>query len=593
VRIRLCRALSIVCALAAIWAIAVTLNGRVVIDLVFFRISSRSPRQAIVIAALSALAAWVATPGRRRQVLKAEWNRVGPASVVATLTVVVVTVALAQGARVAGGSDSYGYVSQAHLWATGTLHGEPLVEDLARLMPPEALAPLGYRLAPNRTSIVPVYSPGFPMVMAVFERLGGREAVFFVVPLLGGLAVWATYLMGARLAGRTVGASAAILLATSPPFLSQLMVPMSDVPVTAWWTLSMALLPLKRRDAALAAGIVAGAAILTRPNLVPVLIVPVAFLARRRERSPLSFQRLGLFMVGVLAACIGMAMLNTRWYGSPLNSGYGPLEYLYRWDNLWPNVTRYSRWLLDAQTPATLLAVAGPFFLWRNLDGEGVTNERRAMTITLVMFIALVVGCYVFYSPFDAWWYLRFLLPAFPALLVLTSVGVVGMATRLAGRGALRVMAIAAIIGLLAWHGVSFARDHAVFASKEGERKYVAVGNYIARRLPERAVIISMQFSGSIRYYSGRPTIRYDSIPGGGLDSLVVELHHIGYEPYILVEDSERSKFLARFEGRNRLAALDWPPVAQFRRSAEVEIYDPVHIPLTGTESQAVTEIIN
>jgi hypothetical protein len=595
VRMGLSRVFAIVFAAAVIWAVAATLKGRIVIDLHFVRLSSRGPRQAIIIAALCGITAWIATPGRRGQVLVADWRRIGRPVFVAALVLVVIAVALVQGARVAGGSDSYGYVSQAHLWTTGTPHGEPLIEDLAPLVPPEALAPLGYRLAPDRTSIVPVYSPGFPMVMAVFERLGGRDAVFYVVPLLGGLAVWATYLMGARLAGRTVGVSAAVLLATSPPFLFQLMVPMSDVPVTAWWTLSMALLPLKRRDAAFAAGIVAGIALLTRPNLVPVLIAPGALLAWHlaSERSAhsvqrLAAQRLGLFMAGVLPACIGIAILNTWWYGSPLKSGYGSLEYLYSWNNLWPNVERYSRWLLDAQTPAVFLGVLGPIFLWRFDSG---TPERRAMTITLVMFIALVLLCYLFYSPFDAWWYLRFLLPAFPPLLVLMSVSLVSSVTRVAGR--LRDVVIVAIIGLLAWHGVNFARDHFAFASKEGERKYVAVGNYIAQRLPDRAVIICMQFSGSVRYYSGRPTIRYDSVPEAGLDSLVAELTHIGYEPYILVEDSEKDKFVARFKERGRFGALDWPPVARFRPHADVEIYDPVHIPLTGTASEGFTETIN
>jgi hypothetical protein len=209
------------------------------------------------------------------------------------------------------------------------------------------------------------------------------------------------------------------------------------------------------------------------------------------------------------------------------------------------------------------------------------------------MFIALVLVCYLLYFPFDAWWYLRFLLPAFPPLLVLMCVALVNVATRVAARGGLRDLAIAVIIGVLAWHGVNFARDHSAFASKEGERKYVAVGNYIAQRLPDRAVIICMQFSGSIRYYSGRPTIRYDSIPEAGLDSLVAELQHIGYEPYILVEGSEKDKFVERFKERGRFAALDWPPAARFRRSAEVELYDPVHMPPAGTASQITTDIID
>src|SRR6185295_3687578 len=116
----------------------------------------------------------------------------------------------------------------------------------------------GYTPAPHGPAIVPVYAPGLPMVMAIFERLAGPQAVFYVVPLLGGVAVWATYLMGTGVAGRMVGLSAAVMLATSPVFLYQLMFPMSDVPVTAWWALCLALLACKRRDASLAAGLIAG-----------------------------------------------------------------------------------------------------------------------------------------------------------------------------------------------------------------------------------------------------------------------------------------------------------------------------------------------
>ncbi len=77
-------------------------------------------------------------------------------------------------------------------------------------------------------------------------------------------------------------------------------------------------------------------------------------------------------MAGVLPACIGIGILNTWWYGSPLNSGYGSLDYLYSWNNVWPNVERYSRWLLDAQTPAVVLAVRGAIpSLWHRLDGGG------------------------------------------------------------------------------------------------------------------------------------------------------------------------------------------------------------------------------
>jgi hypothetical protein len=298
-----------------------------------------------------------------------------------------------------------------------------------------------------------------------------------------------------------------------------------------------------------------------------------------------------LFIAGALPACVVVAVLDTRWYGSPLGNGYGPLEYLYSWKNLWPNVVRYSRWLLDAQTPAALLAVIAPFHLWRRLATESATHERRAVTILLVMLIAGVVACYMLYTPFDAWWYLRFLLPAFPPLFVLMSVGLVSVATRLTG--GLRNVAIAVILGVLGSYGMIFARDHSVFDVREGERKYVAMGQYIGRRLPERAAFLSMQHSGSIRYYSGRLTVRYDRIPEAQLDAAIRQLQRLGYEPYILLEKFEMDGFRRRFEEHSQIAALDWPPVARLRHASDVQIYDPVHRPVAATEPRIVTEFID
>src|SRR5581483_8018365 len=137
-------------------------------------------------------------------------------------TALVVTFGLKYGLFVAAAADAYGYVSQADLWASGDLivH-QPSATDMTWPNASDSLAPLGYRphtRNPADKDIVPIYSPGTPMVMALFKMVGGAQAVFAVVPILGGLAVWATYLMGARLSGPIVGAAASILLAASPTF---------------------------------------------------------------------------------------------------------------------------------------------------------------------------------------------------------------------------------------------------------------------------------------------------------------------------------------------------------------------------------------
>ena len=277
----------------------------------------------------------------------------------------------------------------------------------------EVLAPLGYRPyrpAPHGTDIVPLYAPGLPMVMAIFKLLGGPRAVFLVVPLLGGLAIWATYLMGRGLAGPLVGASAAILLASSPPFLFEIVSPTSDVPATAWWALALGLLMVEGRAARLRRRPgdrarhpdatehrrprgcpwrptrVAGPSFHTSPPfcpshpscpsrpsrpfppfppllpflpfppLLPFLPFPPLLPSYPPTRAQVSAQRSAclLFAAGSIPACLAVALINWRLYGSPLASGYAPFAVLFNWSHVWPNLARYPRWLLETETPFVL-----------------------------------------------------------------------------------------------------------------------------------------------------------------------------------------------------------------------------------------------
>jgi hypothetical protein len=376
----------------------------------------------------------------------------GAPVLVSMIGVIIVAIGLVHGALVVGGADSYGYVSQGDAWARGTYRfDEPLIREFAGRISRDALVPLGYQAVGEQGTVVPVYSPGLPMVMGVAQRIGGRGAVFLIVPLLAGVAILASYVMGLRVAGQTAGVAAAVLLATSPSFLFQLMAaPMSDVPVTAWWALALALLLFDSRVAAWLAGCAASLAILTRPNLA-------------------------------------------------------------------------------------------------------------------------LLASYLFYQAFREWSYVRFMLPAFPPLLVLTSITVVAASSRL--RYWPRTVVPVSLVAVVAWYGLDRARDHGAFAA-HGERKYAVAGGYVARRLPAKAAVLSMQHSGSIRYYSGRATVRTDLIPPSQLDSTLAALRDSGYRPYILLEPWEVAPFQQRYAGHSALAPLDWPPAALLRESG-IRIYDP------------------
>jgi hypothetical protein len=219
-----------------------------------------------------------------------------------------------------------------------------------------------------------------------------------------------------------------------------------------------------------------------------------------------------------------------------------------------------------------------------------LASSPRAIAIAWVCFAVAVFASYIFYIPFDEWWFLRFVLPAFPPMLVLTSVVVSAIAGM---RAAVRGPLTALIVMALAWRGFDYAVDRHVLTFSENERRYVAIGEYIAQKLPDRAVLLTMQHSGAARYYSGRLTMRYDWIPPRWLDAVIKELRARGYSPYILLEEWEEPQFKARFKGLSPLADLDWPPLVWMKHAVNVRIYDPAHRDAFGANSRAViTEII-
>ena len=220
---------------ALLWAAVVVVSGGFAFTIGAMRVSSQSSLNPIVFALVAGVA-WILAARGRNELLVADLRSAAAPGLAASLTVVVVTIGFTYGALVAGGSDAYGYVSQADAWAAGTFRfDEPLIRTFAGRVDRRAFVPLGYQPVGEAGTVVPMYQPGLPMVMSVFHRLAGREAVFYVVPLLAGLAIVATYVMGLRLGGKAIGLGGAALLATSPSFLFQLTAaPMSDVPVTAW-----------------------------------------------------------------------------------------------------------------------------------------------------------------------------------------------------------------------------------------------------------------------------------------------------------------------------------------------------------------------
>ncbi len=553
------RLLVIAGALAAAWSALTILSGGFALHTGVIALSSRDPLRPLIVAA-------ILVAGGRRLLPGAEFGRAValltgdrtqlPARIAGAVAIAVLIFSIAWNTRAAGGSDSSCYVLQAEAFAHGRI---ALTDPLSRIIPgatPALFVPTGFvpsRIAPF--DAVPICGPGLALAMAAASA-AGRDAVFLVVPICAALAVWLTYVLGRRLDDGVTGVCAAGLIATSPIFLYQSVQPMSDVPAAALWLAALAFVSRRDRAGQIAAGVSASLAVLVRPNLALIVLPLVVLLPDRRA-----------WLRFVLAAAPGLAALawlNAARYGSPLVSGYGSTDVLFAFAHVRSNLARYPFWVLETETPFIAAAALAPWWAHHH-------RPHAQFVLVALAASALALATYLLYTVFNDWWYIRFLLPVLPVVIVL-SVAVLLDFGR--GRPALRAgMAIAGCAILGGWR-LHVAHTHHVFDLQTFESRFVVTGRYASGALPTNAVVLAVEESGSVRFHGGRATVAWDAIAPGGLDATLDRLRGAGRAAFIVLEDAEEPRFRARFSSQ-RFGALDWPPHAEINAPVRVRVYDP------------------
>lgn len=372
------------------------ITGGADLDIFHLRVTSHDPWRP-AIAALVALAIFVAAKGRWSTVRG--WidaaDRVDERFLAGALALGLTIAGITYATTVAGGSDSYGYVSEADLWLKGQLKTpQPWMFDAPWPGKRWSFVPLGYmpgNTLRNSESIVPVYSPGLPLLMAGAKLVGGQEGVFWVVPMLGGVMALATFGIGRRLGSPRAGLIGALLVATSPIVLFMIMAPMTDVAVAGAWAAAFYFLLGESRASALAAGLTSAVAILIRPNIsfeAGVLGVWYLMRAWRSGAWRHELLRAGLFALGAATGYAAVAMINKSLYGSPLTSGYGAIVEEFTRDNIPVNARLYAQWFIDVHTPAALMGFL-PLVL--PLKWFWPSAKDRAIFLVIGAFVALIL----------------------------------------------------------------------------------------------------------------------------------------------------------------------------------------------------------
>jgi Bacterial membrane protein YfhO/Dolichyl-phosphate-mannose-protein mannosyltransferase len=438
------------------------------------------------------------------------------------------------------GSDSQGYIALARLFVEGNII-KP-VPELKQLDLPDNLrplfTPLGFYPGPRPATIVGFYPIGLPLHMAIGALIGGwKYGPFLVNPIAGVLSLILIYLVGLELGlPRGYSTAGAILLAAFPTFIFFMMQPASDGLAT-FWALMLVWVSLRSRarDAwGLLAGAAFGIAFLVRPSNI-LLLIPLIFCLRLKPKVLIFFCLGGLPLAGLFFA------YNVVAFENPLRTGYTVTghETLLTTDGLSARFNFYIYWLSMLISPLILLGCLGVAFC-RKIDW-------RIRALILSWFISFLV-LYTFYNIYKEWWYTRFMLPAIPAMILgflLTARSLIDFLKQFISEENRAyfgkfVMVTMIIISLSFSH--HYSQYYQIFGLGKVMSTHEESVQWADRLLPRESLILSMEMSGTLKFYADRLILRYDLIAPHQWQTLNAHLAQRGYRLYALLMSGEVEK---------------------------------------------------
>ncbi len=367
----------------------------------------------------------------------------GPAAAIVVIVAVAWYAGITLQGRAAGviGNDPATYAQMAiDLAERGTpARAFPLLDALRdEGLSWYAFIPVGYRLPDGRPLAVPVFAFGAPLLLAVAWRLAGEGGLYALTPLVGAASLVVVFVLARRLlAGAAhaqravIAALAVVLLATTPKQIALALAPMSDVPAQFASALAVLLAliaegrrPWPARLAWLAAGLMVGLAYLIRHSTLLILI-PIAWLAwsqpaRRWRREGPVWLAAGLAVMMAPDLAYRAAHLEHVLAVESLESTVASWRYVL------PNLLNMAFDLASWRGfgPLVVLAGLGVGGVWRRA-GRRAAIALLGWGLAFALFHAPLALTAVFENT------LRYLLPAYPPLVICMAAGCVALGERI------------------------------------------------------------------------------------------------------------------------------------------------------------------
>lgn len=297
---------------------------------------------------------------------------------------------------------------------------------------------------------------------------------------------------------------------------------MSDISAAFFLALSILLIVGEdRKYYNILAGFVFGIGVMIRPtNVIVAGVIGIYYLLEKRGSNFI------YFMSGCTGPLAFLGFQNYYLYGSPFYLGYMDSGVHFKKAIFFKVFFTHSYWMLVIFTPLLLLLSIGGFFLIKRW------SLRILFTGTFLSFLVL----YSFYDFIGVWWWTRYLLPGITFVIILASVGMTYLIDIIKQPLIKISIILIFVIGINIYY-FTFSKNNDVYNFWETEQRYFRIAEFVRVNVEKNAMIVSADLhSGSIKYYEGLKTLRFDKGTDEAFNNLLKRIMENGKPLYLLTE---------------------------------------------------------
>lgn len=172
----------------------------------------------------------------------------------------------------------------------------------------------------------------------------------------------------------------------------------------------------------------------------------------------------------------------------------------------------------------------------------------------LLTWFAPILITFCFFKPYEAWWYLRYLLPAIPALIIsalLTMKNILHYFSRSSKFITAKAKVVPAfLLAIILATELYQTKKLNVLEIDENERIYKKSCFLAAGKFPEHSLVLAMQLSGALIYYTKFIPCRWERLSPETFEFLKIKAEAQGYQWYALLFPFEEEEFQKKAPGR-------------------------------------------